>query len=193
MAQSAEPLITTGPALTPAPQQVSPPPLSEQLPVHTRPPGPPAPGQEPPRWWWLGCHGGAGATTLATTVHGGWEAFRAWPDPRWGGPTVVVLVCRSHERGMSAASSVIRQWLAGATPPVTVWGLVIMADAPGKLPKQLSAQRRRLAGTVEHTFTVPWVEPWRASDFSPDNSPRELTRLRKELDSSSWTQKGTTA
>lgn len=193
-AQSAEPMMT-GPTLTPAAQQVAPPPLAEQLPVHTRPPAPPAPGQTAPRWWWLGCHGGAGTTTLASTVAGGWDAFRAWPDPRLGGPNVVVLVCRDHERGLSAASTAMRQWVSGATPPVTVWGLVIMADAPGRLPKTLAAQRRRLTGTTERTFALPFVEPWRCGDYAAEHHPRELKRLIKELDSSSWTQqrKGSTA
>lgn len=187
--QSAEPMITSGPSLSPT-TGIEPPPVAEQLPVHTRAPGPPAPGEAPPRWWWLGCHGGAGTTTLAAAVPGGWDAFRAWPDPRLGGPGAVVLVCRSNERGLMAASAVIRQWLSKRATPVALWGLIIMADAPGRMPRKLAAHRRRLAGAVERTFTVPWVEQWRYGDLNPDHNPRELARLSKELDASAWTQKG---
>jgi hypothetical protein len=56
------------------------------------------------RFWWLGVHGGAGVSTLTQLIPGGADAFRRWPAPAvHGGPPGVVLVCRTHARGMLAA------------------------------------------------------------------------------------------
>lgn len=182
------PMVAVGPALKPTPGQVDPPAPQDRLLVHNQPPMPPPPGQPVPQWWWLGCHGGAGVSTLATLVPGGMQAGRAWPNPLLGGPSGVLLVCRSTYQGMTAASAAIRQWLAGGLPPVEVRGLIIMADAPGRLPRKLSAQRARLAGTVQRTFFVPWVEEWRFAPAERDTAPKEIARLGQCLRSAPWIQ-----
>lgn len=181
----AEP-VTAGPALSPAPDSVSPPPRHWQLPVHTQPPAPPPPQAAPPRWWWLGAHGGAGVSTLARLVPGGGDALRAWPNPELPAAASVVLVCRSNQHGMTAAAHAVRQWLAGACPPVALWGVVIVADAPGRLPRALTAQRRRLAGTVPRTHVVPWVDQWRAHEPAAETAPKALARLGTDLASGPW-------
>ncbi|WP_017972370.1 DUF6668 family protein [Actinopolyspora halophila] len=174
------------PMVSPAPGQVAPPAESERIAVHTAPPRGVLRGEPSPRWWWLGVHGGAGVSTLSGLIPGGWDAARAWPDPRIGGPpglVGVMLVCRSHQAGMSAASAAIRQWASGRTPPVQLWGLVIVADAPGRLPRPLKSQQKRLVGTVSRCVVVPWVEAWRTAAPSRDTAPSEIAALETQLTS----------
>lgn len=186
---AAAPTEVFGPLLRPGPGAVEPPPAHAQLPVHMRPPPPPGPGQQSPSWWWVSCHGGSGATTVARLVPGGWEAGRAWPNPHLGGPPGVMLVCRSNAYGLGSASDAIRQWASGLVPaPVTVWGLVVVADAPGRLPRRLSAMSKRLSGTVSRMWFVPWVETWRSETPSVDTAPSEIARLGASLHSPLWMQ-----
>ena len=185
---TAWPAIAHGPSLRPAPGMIEPPPVIARLPVHTRPPAPPGPGTRPPRWWWVGCHGGAGCSTLARLIPGGWEAGRAWPRPELGGPPGVLLVCRSHQHGLAAAAAAIRQWAAGlVSPAVSIWGLIIVADAPGRIPKPLAVWRSRLTGTVPATVLVPWVDRWRVQPPTQDTAPNEIAQLGRILQSPAWT------
>uniref|UniRef100_UPI003F4907C5 DUF6668 family protein n=1 Tax=Amycolatopsis sp. CA-151526 TaxID=3239921 RepID=UPI003F4907C5 len=179
--------ISVGPQIKRAPGSIEPPPQHLRMHWHRTPPGPPAPGEPPPRWWWLGCHGGAGATTLTRLIPGGWDAQRAWPDPRFGGPAGCFLVCRSNEAGLAAAQNALVQWRAGYTPQtLTVWGLVVMADAPGRLPRPLKAMVDRLAGVVQRTYRVPWVEAWRTVAPDLTNAPPEIARIGRDLGSPHW-------
>jgi hypothetical protein len=179
--------VLMGPQIQRAPGAIEPPPEHLRLPVHGRPPGEVPRGAEPPRWWWLGCHGGAGVSTLVRLIPGGWDANRAWPDPRFGGPAGVLLVCRSNESGLTAAMIAMRQWRSGYTPQhVNVWGVVVVADAPGRLPKRLAAMRDRIGGTVQRVFTVPWVEQWRTSAPTLETAPKIVAHLGRELSSRPW-------
>jgi hypothetical protein len=139
----------------------------------------------------VSCHGGAGTSTLAHLIPGGWEAGRAWPDPERGGPPGVLLVCRSNYSGLTAASGAVRQWAAGMVPrAVAVWGLVIVADAPGRMPRKLAAMRQRISGTVQATFFVPWVPQWRIDEPARDTAPQQLAELGALLQSTPWVEKG---
>jgi hypothetical protein len=64
--------------------------------------------------------------------------------------------------------------------------VVIVADAPGKLPKQLREQRAALGGVVSRTWLIPWVPQWRTAAPSPDTAPAELARLGRDLQSTPW-------
>jgi hypothetical protein len=55
----------------------------------------------------------------------------------------------------------MRQWAAGLVPSVEVLGLVVMADAPGRVPRSLRDLLQVVSGGVPRTWTVPWVEAWR--------------------------------
>jgi hypothetical protein len=176
--------------LRPAAGSIDPPPPAACLPVHTRPPAAVAPAARP-RWWWVSCHGGTGASTLAGLIPGGWESGRAWPNPDLGGPPGVLLVCRSHQAGLTAASAAVRQWASGQLPrAIALWGLVIVADAPGRMPRQLAALRQRVSGTVRATFLLPWVEAWRTETPTRDTAPRQLAQLGALLKSTPWVEKG---
>ncbi|WP_331758105.1 DUF6668 family protein [[Kitasatospora] papulosa] len=131
------------------------------------------------RWWWLGCHGGAGVTSLAAAVPGGEDAVRCWRSSR----TVrqrVVLVTRSHAGGLQAAQWAARQWASGALPGVELLGLVVVADAPGRMPAPLRDLARLVSGGVPRTWSVPWIEDWRLGQPA-EPRPRDLGRLSKDL------------
>ncbi|MFE6808595.1 DUF6668 family protein [Streptomyces sp. NPDC057681] len=131
---------------------------------------------------WLGCHGGAGVTTLQQTVPGGVDAGRVWPGPpATGGRQPVVLVCRSHASGLMAAQQAAVQWASGQVPHIDLLGLVAVADAPGRLPRPLRDALRLVSGGVPRAWHLPWVEAWRQGAPVTEAAPRELAALGREL------------
>lgn len=137
------------------------------------------------RHWWLGVHGGAGVSTLAQLVPGGADAFRWWPAPgTHGGPGGVVLVCRTHARGLEAARMALLQWDSGKVPTgLSLLGLVAVADAPGRLPQAQSEALRMLNGAVDRMWTVPWIEELRqVADLRDFPLPPGLVKLASALD-----------
>ncbi len=176
-----------GPAL---PQQ-APPPLRarRELPRPAAPqPGVPAPDNadrlprrdvnRPAPLWWLGVHGGAGETTLANLVAGSRTAGHAWPIGYDGARTNVVLVARSNAAGLAAAQRAAIEWASGVLPSVNVLGLVIVADAPGKLPKPLRELAHLVSGGVPRAWHMPWIEAWRLGE-TPDleHAPKDVRTL----------------
>lgn len=136
-----------------------------------------------PPWWWVGCHGGAGVSTLADLVPGGRESGKAWPVPADGNLSRVVLVARTNARGLAAAQAAARQWAAGRVPGVGMLGLVAVADAPGRLPRQLTELLRLVAGGLPKAWFVPWIDALRFDHPLPPKLPRALTMLEAELSS----------
>lgn len=133
--------------------------------------------------WWLGAHGGAGESCLARVVPEWAAAEHAWPQvaPEHG-PAPVVLVARSHAYGLQAAQAAATQWAAGLVPGVEVLGLVVVADAPGKLPRPLRDLQQVVAGGVPRTWSLPWIETWRLGDDPRFiTNPREVRRLIDHL------------
>lgn len=113
--------------------------------------------------WFVGCHGGAGVTTLATaTGQGGVNAGRYWPVPEAPGTAMVVLVARTHATGLRAAQLAARQWASGALDgDVRLLGLAAVADAPGRLPKPLRDLLHLVSGAFPQVWTLPWAESLR--------------------------------
>lgn len=171
----AQPLVvavppTSGPAApqrgVPAPDQV------DRLPVRDQ--------SATPAVWWLGVHGGAGESTLAALTSGrSAAAGHAWPR-NGGGLTPVVLVARSNAAGLRAAQNALREWGAGLTPS-NVLGLVVMADAPGRMPRALRDRLTVVAGGGPRTWTVPWVDAWRFEEPTNAPIPRDVERVFDEL------------
>lgn len=120
-----------------------------------------------PALWVMGAHGGAGESTLTALLHGAAATDHGWPvRDGAGGTDHVLLVCRSHAAGLRAAQLAAIEYGSDALPG-TLAGLVVLADAPGRLPKVLQDQIRLVAGAVPHTWQLPWVEEWRRS-LTPD-------------------------
>jgi hypothetical protein len=160
-------LVPTGPAM---PQRGVPSPKNG-LPVRVR--------AERPTPWWLGTHGGAGESTLAGLVPSSGAADHAWPLPRdVDDVQPVVLVARTSLRGLESARVAATQWAAGDVLGVELIGLVLMADAPGRLPRALRDLARQVSGGVPRVWSVPWVEAWRSGD---DAAPHALSVLQRDL------------
>ncbi|MDA2812500.1 hypothetical protein O4J56_17790 [Nocardiopsis sp. RSe5-2] len=141
------------------------------------PPPAPLPRREPSHQaqvWWLGVHGGAGESTLAR-LGGGAEAGGAWPVTT-SGRAPVVLVARTHYSGLTAARAAATEWASGQVP-VTLLGLALVADAPGRRPKALRDLEKLVAGAVPRTWQVPWVEAWRLSEPHSQDMPGALRRM----------------
>lgn len=133
--------------------------------------------------WWLGVHGGAGESKLSRLVEHSRPADHSWPhlltSPR---PAPVVLVARSNYDGLRAAQSAATQWASGLVPFVNVLGLVVVADAPGRLPRPLREFAQIVGGGVPRTWSVPWIESWRLGEEpSLLSVPREVRRLVDDL------------
>ena len=161
----------TGPLVpqrgVPAPDRV------DQLPVYDR--------QHEAPLWWLGAHGGAGESTLAGLVPAWPAADHGWPRTPQG-PARVVLVARTNAHGLRAAQAAATQWAAGLVPHVEVVGLVLMADAPGRLPKPLRDLAQVVGGGVPRVWTVPWIEALRLGEsLTLADLPRDARRLVDEL------------
>lgn len=122
--------------------------------------------------WWLGAHGGAGETTLATLMPGTRAAGHAWPIPADPGTIHrVVLVARSSFAGLTAARKASIDWASGSLGGgVQLAGVALMADAHGRLPKPLRDLEQLLAGGVPRVWDLPWVEAWRYGPPSPSEA-----------------------
>ena len=132
--------------------------------------------------WWVGTHGGAGESSLAALVPEWASAGHGWPRTPGVASARVVLTARSNLRGLRAAQVAATQWASGLVPHVQVLGLVVIADAPGRLPRPLREYAQLVSGGVPRTWTLPWIETWRLGE-TPElaTSPREVRRLVDEL------------
>ncbi|MFD0855570.1 hypothetical protein ACFQ07_25235, partial [Actinomadura adrarensis] len=82
----------------------------------------------------------------------------------------------------TAAQSAAHQWAAGALPTVHLLGLVVIADAPGKLPKPLKDLLRLVSGGVPRLWKLPWVESLRLGDPPASTRlPSAYARLAQDL------------
>ncbi|MET9501405.1 hypothetical protein ABZY42_06645 [Streptomyces sp. NPDC006622] len=146
------------------------------VPAPEPPPGPYAAVTGPRRFSWLGTHGGAGVSTLAA-VYGGHDCGRDWPGP--GDPPSVLLVARTHAGGLDAVLRTLEIFRLGQAPAgLDLDAVVLVADAPGRLPRPL-ARRARLIESVIDVYRVPWVQDWRLGDLSaaPPRETEPLARL----------------
>ena len=133
--------------------------------------------------WWLGAHGGAGESTLATLAPGTRPAGHAWPIPTTLGTTHrVVLVARSNYSGLIAAQRAATDWASGTLGDgVQLAGLVLIADAAGRRPKTLRDLEQVIGGGVPRMWTLPWVEAWRIAAPSDMPLPKEFRQLFADL------------
>lgn len=129
------------------------------------------------RVWVLGAHGGSGESTLAELLDGG-ETDHRWPSAAAAAP--VVICARTHARGLRAAQLAAASWASGHTPPVKLLGLVLIADAPGRLPKPLAEFAERVAGGVPRIWRMPWVDDFRLGPPDP-NASRPIRKLIEDI------------
>ena len=71
---------------------------------------------------------------------------------------------------------------AGMVPFADLLGLVVVADAPGRLPKPLRELKQLVSGGVHRMWTVPWLESVRLGEsLSLPAAPREVRQMVDEL------------
>ncbi|MFI6347466.1 hypothetical protein [Streptomyces sp. NPDC050560] len=87
-----------------------------------------------------------------------------------------MIVGRTSASGLRSVSRVLRALDEGKAPPqIELIGVVLIADAPGRLPLSL-LRRIRVIRSVTHVHRVPWIPAWRLGD-EPRTLPRQLVRL----------------
>ncbi|MFP3581326.1 DUF6668 family protein [Arthrobacter sp. SIMBA_036] len=133
-----------------------------------------------PDYWWLGVHGGAGETSLARLDKNTRAAEHRWPITAAG--STVVLVARSNMSGLRAAQLAATEWASGSLPGTHIAGLVVLADAPGRLPKEIREFARVIGGGVPHLWHFPWIEVWRfGHDVPPEDLPKEARTVLDQV------------
>lgn len=141
-----------------------------------------------PLLWTVGAHGGAGASTWARILNVG-DAGASWPQHV--NPTralSVVVCCRSTAAGLRAAQDIGIEWAAGGLPGQLV-GLVVGADAPGRLPRELRDQLQITSGAFPHSIFVPWQAQWRFTRESDVNAnlSRRINKIAATV--AAWTER----
>ncbi|MFF7450565.1 MULTISPECIES: DUF6668 family protein [unclassified Streptomyces] len=127
------------------------------------------------RFSFVGTHGGAGVSTLAA-VYGGHDCGRDWPGP--DAPPSVLLVARTHASGLAAALRTLDAFRRGAAPyGLDLDAVVLVADAPGRLPRPLAHQVKVIESAID-VYRVPWVTEWRLGDLG-GRPPRETEPLAR--------------
>ena len=140
------------------------------------------------RLWMVGAHGGAGASTWAQILEVG-DAGTAWPQHV--NPTralSIVVCCRSTAAGLRAAQDVGIEWASGALPGQLV-GLIVGADAPGRLPRELRDQLQITSGAFPHCTFVPWQAQWRFAQENDANADcsRRINKIAATV--AAWTER----
>jgi hypothetical protein len=124
----------------------------------------------------LAVHGGAGVSSLlraGLAEAGAVDAHRRWPP---AGP--VLLVARTSVGALELVQDAARQHATGAWPEVQLVGLVLLADAPGRLPGRVRALADLVCGAFPRIWLVPWIEEWRvAARNEPVPVHPEVARL----------------
>lgn len=121
---------------------------------------PTVPPTGPQPIWIVGVHGGSGESTLAELSPHFQAAHHSWPVPN-GRTAQCVLVARTNGVGLHNARAAARDWSGGFEPHVLLLGLVLIADAPGRIPKELAREITRTGGGVPRVWQLPWIEDWR--------------------------------
>jgi hypothetical protein len=93
----------------------------------------------------------------------------------------VVAVCRTSAASLEKARRFGAGWNEGRLGESALWGLVVMADAPGTLPKVLRDLAKLVLGGFPRVWRVPWVEAWRRGAAPGDRAPAEVRRLSRDL------------
>lgn len=128
---------------------------------------------------WVNMHGGGGASTLARTL-GGADVGHRWPEPDRDEPGGVLLVARTHAAGMTAVSQALNALRVGDHPAgVHLVAVVLVADAPGRLPQRLG-RRVRVLRSAARVHRVPWIPSWRLGEEA-DPLPRAVRALAAHI------------
>jgi hypothetical protein len=129
----------------------------------------------------LAAHGGAGVSSLlraGLAAAGAVDGQRCWPAAGR-----VLLVARTSTGGLELARELACQHASGqAGQDIELVGLVLVADAPGRLPARISALADLVCGGFTRCWQVPWLTEWRLATASePLPVHPEVARLSADL------------
>lgn len=128
---------------------------------------------------WVSAHGGCGATTLAAVL-GGVDLGCRWPQAARDEPARMFLVARTHAQGLRAASRALNAIREGRHPAgMELIGLVLVADAPGRLPRALLS-RIKVLRSAAPVHRIPWIAPWRVGR-NVERLPRQAVKLGQRV------------
>ena len=133
---------------------------------------------------WLSAHGGSGVTTLQAATGLGGDDTYLLPVADASCPVLMLVVARTHAHGLLCAQQLAAQAASSGLALATyhLAGLVLVADAPGKLPKPLAELSQLISGGYPRTWRVPYVEAWRLGQPpSPSNTPKVVARIGQDL------------
>ncbi|ROO87257.1 hypothetical protein EDD29_4852 [Actinocorallia herbida] len=134
--------------------------------------------------WFVGCHGGAGTTTLSHTAHEARDGGRCWPIPHTGA-VKVVLVAHPDVQGLRTAGAAARQY---AEDPrlrarVRLLGLALVSWAPGRLPRHLVQVRQSLRRAFPRIWDIEYMPELRLGESLADmRPPKSLQTLQDDLE-----------
>ena len=132
--------------------------------------------------WVVGSHGGAGESSIADLDESWRASGHAWPAPEHGKACACILVARTNVRGLLATQGALTQWAASRVAGVsTLLGLVLIADAPGRLPRALRDLAVHVSGGAPRTWELPWLEDWRLGEPDCLRAHRAVRRLVRDL------------
>lgn len=136
--------------------------------------------------WLVGCHGGAGTSTLAASLAHVGDAGQMIPAAN--DPSMVVLCAASNREGLEAAHRALIQFKSDQAAGATLLGLVLVdVNGPSKLPRslsrKLSAREGVVATAAPQVWRVPHIAAWTAMlhdelpewDPMPDEGTEVLT------------------
>jgi hypothetical protein len=129
----------------------------------------------------MAAHGGAGVSSLlraGLAAAGAVDGQRRWPAAGR-----MLLVARTSTGALERARDLTRAHARGqAGPDVELVGLVLVADAPGRLPARISALADLVSGAFARCWQVPWLTEWRlAAASEPLPVHPEVARLSADL------------
>ena len=133
---------------------------------------------------WLSAHGGSGVTTLQAATGLGGDDTYLLPVAEGLWPVLMLVVARTHAHGLLCAQQLAVQAASSGLALATyhLAGLVLVADAPGKLPKPLAELSQLISGGYPRTWRVPYVEAWRLGEPpSAANTPKVVARIGQDL------------
>ncbi len=127
----------------------------------------------------LGAHGGAGVTSL---LRSGLDQVAVDADRCWPEAGLVLMVARTSISGLEWARDLARQHASGHAGGVELLGLVLVADAPGRLPARSAVLRDLVSGAFPRVWRLPWLEEWRlAATTEPLPAHPDVQHLAGEL------------
>ena len=109
----------------------------------------------------IGCHGGAGTTTVARLIGGVVADMHVAVVNAAMASLIFVFVAWGNPYGARCAAEAFQR---APMPLLRRAGLIVVADGPWPRPRQATMRYRILSGQVAHVAYLPYVARWRYVD-----------------------------